>query len=465
MAPQSSQSLCIIFFRSNKVPSSLHNIPQMRLTVYRMWRDGNDDNDFHSRSPRNARRPALESLANVINAYDNFGGVRHGFGSGCNLDRSFSRPSQSYHLSPITTMGFASPTLASYSNRAAQTQMSDIPASYVNVGRGASMEDTEMTTPNPFQRPNQRNNQTPTTSASVQPHICSYNRDERMSASPSPIQVATAAYNKTRPYARLPVNDILNHSPPSGSQAQNGEASTPTSPRIRTSNDADHPMMTPPTSSPARSKNSISSISSDSTLRPPLNATEEGCCLLNTLYHICMDATSAYIANLLPATRHRHNQLPRHRNHGSRYQPYPSVRSGRPAGVAANANTRRRTLMDNIRDISTHMWRRARSDEMAPHRAEADAVHAMRDLYAWSEVVARGIDSDIECGEGAGKDPDEISLKVAYAAKRLCQWLGDGQAWDDCHGILRELRDLMEGGGFGGRISEVDDESLNGNIT
>ncbi|KAH9221504.1 hypothetical protein DL95DRAFT_381776 [Leptodontidium sp. 2 PMI_412] len=223
--------------------------------------------------------------------------------------------------------------------------------------------------------------------------------------------------------------------------------------------------MTPPSSSPASSEDSISSISSDSTLRPPFNITEQLSYLLNTLYHICMDATSTYINNLLPATRHRHNQLPRHRNHGSRHQPYPSHRSSRAAGGAANSNARRRTLMDNIRDISTHMWRRARSDEMAPHRAEAEAVLVMRDLYAWSEIVTQGMESD--GGEGnVGEDHNEIvCLKVAFAAKKLCQWLGDAQAWEDCDGVMSELGHLMEVDGSGSGISEIDEESLDEGIT
>ncbi|PVH88219.1 hypothetical protein DL98DRAFT_365064, partial [Cadophora sp. DSE1049] len=188
------------------------------------------------------------------------------------------------------------------------------------------------------------------------------------------------------------------------------------------------------------------SISSNSTLRPPFSIDEERYFRLNTLYHICMDATSTYINSLLPSTRHRHNQLPRHRNHGSRYHPYPAHRSGRGPGGAGNC--RRHTLMNNIRDISTNMWRRARSDGMAPHRAEADAVQAMRDLYAWSVVVAQGMESD-GINLGQGEDGDDVrdaiaGINVAHAAMRLCEWLGDERAWRGCDGILRELRDLLE---------------------
>ena len=56
---------------------------------------------------------------------------------------------------------------------------------------------------------------------------------------------------------------------------------------------------------------------------------------------------------------------------------------------------------------------------MAPHRAEANAVRVMRDLYAWSEVVATGLESEgIDIGDEEGGD---VGMKVGRAAKKLCQ--------------------------------------------
>lgn len=120
--------------------------------------------------------------------------------------------------------------------------------------------------------------------------------------------------------------------------------------------------------------------------------------------------------------------------------------------------------MDNISSISTHVWRRARSDGMAPHRAEADAVIAMQDLYTWSEVVVRGLDCDGYDGD-EGDGEDGAGLKVACNAKQLCRWLGDEEAWLECGSVLGQLKGLMDGETGEGRISEVDEENEGVNIT
>lgn len=108
---------------------------------------------------------------------------------------------------------------------------------------------------------------------------------------------------------------------------------------------------------------------------------------------------------------------------------------------------------------------------MAPHREEAAAVREMRDLYVWGEVVARcmesdGLDDGNEYGDsesgvtvlgpgGGGTGSDGVrypGMKVARAAERLCNWLGDEDVWDTCDTIMEELRDLVDidGGGGGG---------------
>lgn len=131
--------------------------------------------------------------------------------------------------------------------------------------------------------------------------------------------------------------------------------------------------------------------------------------------------------------------------------------------------------MDNISTICTRLWRKARRDPMAPHREEAGAVGEMRDLFVWGEVVARcmesdGLDDGSEDDSGSdvavrgardwnGIDVAFPGMKVVKAAMKLCNWLGDEDAWDTCDMVMGELRDLVEdermataeeGGGGGG---------------
>lgn len=263
-----------------------------------------------------------------------------------------------------------------------------------------------------------------------------------------------------------------------------------------------------------------------------LSITEERFHLLNNLYYICVDASAMYIRSLRPVfARCRFRDHMRSKcHHHRRYHPYrsrsPRVRSpdfgpgasrrrkppfengagsgrfskhgevdmDRRTSVTYNDDHRYHyhhhqhstspSLMDNISTISTHLWRTARADPLAPRRAEADAVTDMRDLYRWGEIIARGIhihdesspyspaflDTTInslssssetgldlemgmgvevedEIGEGVrdGKWEGEGGLKckrTARAARKLCSWIGDGMATNQCRGILGELREL-----------------------
>lgn len=89
---------------------------------------------------------------------------------------------------------------------------------------------------------------------------------------------------------------------------------------------------------------------------------------------------------------------------------------------------------------------------MAPHRSEADAVRAMRDLYAWGEIVVKAMESgmiyeDDDESEGrstvTGLDVDG-DIRIAQAAKRFCHWLGDRDAWEECEKLLGRLREREE---------------------
>ncbi|PBP27147.1 hypothetical protein BUE80_DR001928 [Diplocarpon rosae] len=381
----------------------------------------------------------------LLRNYNTSGAILNDFNSRYNLDHSFG--------------GIARLLLAS--NLPA-------PANHMGLGSIASdNQDIEMTTALSRRQSQIHGMQLGAAAASnSQARVCSCTRDSQLAKSPLPIQVTDAAFKVSRPYARLPVHDLLNgptRPPGWGDHQHEPLQSAKQTPTISNNSrkDSDH-LKTISRASSTRSV--LSSISSDSTIRPPFSLAEERFFLLNTLYHTCMDATASYAASLLPASRHRHNQLPRHRHNQARFHPYAPLRGRRSRNSANNA--RPASLMDNISTISTHIWRKARCDDMAPHRAEADAVRGMRDLYAWSEVIARGLESkaiDDGRADGGGSEADEdaedLGMRVGRAAKKLCQWLGDGQAWDECHGVTGELRDLSEREVPGGWISEIEDES------
>jgi hypothetical protein len=122
--------------------------------------------------------------------------------------------------------------------------------------------------------------------------------------------------------------------------------------------------------------------------------------------------------------------------------------------------------MDNISRISTHVWRKARSDVMAPHRAEAAAVRTMKELYAWGETVVRGFEGeDRGCDEQEGESESSVvgdegdAGRIGGAAKRLCHWFGDEQASNVCEELAGELLDLKKKGQAGTRNASVDESS------
>jgi len=83
---------------------------------------------------------------------------------------------------------------------------------------------------------------------------------------------------------------------------------------------------------------------------------------------------------------------------------------------------------------------------MAPHRAEAETVRIMGDLYKWGEVIATGVERDIVENEDGGDGSSvELNISIAEAAGLFCEWRGDERAVAECEGIGDELRALMEG--------------------
>ena len=74
----------------------------------------------------------------------------------------------------------------------------------------------------------------------------------------------------------------------------------------------------------------------------------------------------------------------------------------------------------------------------------------MGELYAWGEVIARGMDNDgtgdeddkSAFGRAAGsRDPN---MEIADAAKLPCEWFGDEKATSDCEELAAGLRALAE---------------------
>jgi hypothetical protein len=202
---------------------------------------------------------------------------------------------------------------------------------------------------------------------------------------------------------------------------------------------------TPP-SSPIPSQ--FSSISFN-TICSISNILEQRRLLVTELYHACLDASRRYILTLLPSPRYRQYRM--RQAQSCRHRPYPpSQARPRSPHHAQNtsSNNREPTLMDNISTISTRIWREARSNIMAPHRAEADTVRAMRNLYAWGEIVVRGMESGGEYeNEDDGRSAvtglqEDGAVRVAEAAKSLCGWLSDSEAWGVCERALRKLREL-----------------------
>jgi hypothetical protein len=106
--------------------------------------------------------------------------------------------------------------------------------------------------------------------------------------------------------------------------------------------------------------------------------------------------------------------------------------------------------MDYISIISTHIWRKARSDLIAPHRAEAVAVREMRDLYTWGEFLVRGVEDEDHVYDEEQSDrthdawtEEESTMMVGEVAARLCRWLRDREALRACQRVSMELMGLM----------------------
>lgn len=258
------------------------------------------------------------------------------------------------------------------------------------------------------------------------------------------IELAEAAYNAANQYARIAINDLLNAEPPSEHQWPKGH-------RISGANNASTNINELGRARTISSTSSMS-ISSPATVHPALGIAEDCVSLIANLYYTCREATDSYISTLRPARRHS--------SCSTRCHHHPYSQSQRPG--QGNHQGRSPTLMDNISTICTRLWRKARSDVLAPRRKEAKAVRDMRDLYAWGEILSRVFQSeDLEgngmewesamgsLDSGGGSD---VWAMVGEAGNNLCEWLGNDEALLVCGGVVRELRMLKEKQGGGGSL-------------
>lgn len=440
--------------------------------------------DQRNNTPKQGAFNMTSSDQPICYHHSGFGGIRHGFNRPYPGRLPLRNSSPSVTLPPLQLMdGFEQ---RSYSPAVQQTHGSGDTIVYHDRGFGG----VRMTTPAPpSRRPSEMTGIQPTSAVESVDQICAC--DKKIGSGPNvsiPNLTREALDLAQRPYARVAIDGLLNsdrfqNTFPSHFQAQNNTQSyqpsiPPAIPDFQMRDSTLSPTLSTTTTNPSSTMRDRS--------HPTFSAIEQRCFLLNTLYHICVDATAVYSRSLLPA---RHSRS-RHRRYHPYRSTYPNHSSGNGAAGNASRNSAQPSLMDNISTICTHLWRKARHDVMAPHRAEADAVREMRDLYAWAELVARAMDSDgllsvddistdggsvSEYGPGGGAGFNgsggvEVPIRVGRAAKRICEWVGDEEGWDSCDSVCNELRELgekdrdgdrrMNGDTRGRVVEEVDDGEI-----
>ena len=106
---------------------------------------------------------------------------------------------------------------------------------------------------------------------------------------------------------------------------------------------------------------------------------------------------------------------------------------------------------------------------MAPHRAEAQAVRDMKDLYVWGEVLVQGVeggglraDQDDDGSLWEGLTGDDCFMKCGEAAINICEWLNTVEHWVSCQNIAVELKELAdeEKTGKGKDCSDDEEEQI-----
>ncbi|KAE9381398.1 hypothetical protein N431DRAFT_476231 [Stipitochalara longipes BDJ] len=399
----------------------------MRFTLFGMEID--DDN--HNPDDHLSSVPAHQHLPVSVNC---FGGIRHGFNSrsirAIPYPFSLNSSPHPYHLAPMQ-----SATSNPFSNIRAQ----DLPAQQVTTLAASRISSEEI------------GSMSPSFMEQAPAHI-DCGRHTRytlpIQRSVPEVDLAETAFNAASRSARIAVNNLLNSAPASEDQWDNGDLFSSTNNATAKIHGIGQAR--------TMSTGSLMSISSSATLQPTSSSAPSRISLIVDLYYTSTDATNSYISTLRPVRRHTACSV--------RCRHHPYAHGSRPR--APKCGGRSRTLMDNISAICTHMWRRAKSDILAPHREEAGTVRDMRDLYAWGEVISRAFqsddleesDMDWESARGSlcsGMGTD-MWTKVGEAAKRLCEWLGNEEAILICEDVVNELKKLKEKEDCGGDIEGLD---------
>jgi hypothetical protein len=261
--------------------------------------------------------------------------------------------------------------------------------------------------------------------------------EPHMAANPPPNEPPHDTISQINRHTRMEIPNMLNPETPSnyGQDSQQGTSHNPLL------------ISTPSVSSMLSTRYGSPTISSTTIRGDSSWVTERRNTLVTDIHSACLEASNRYIRLLRHSAHNHHHGMRQGRN--ARYHPYspPSYRARSPFS-RRDQNTTARTLMENISRISTHLWREARRDIMARHRAEADTVRRMRNLYAWGEVVVRSVADgwDYE-NEDDGRStmtgvPEDGIGRICEAARRFCLGLRDQGAWDECDRHARALGNL-----------------------
>lgn len=213
---------------------------------------------------------------------------------------------------------------------------------------------------------------------SYPPNICGYTLPVVSSTNSTSLLTAGIGTNTGRaalPNCLLPsVNELLSPRPPFPTRTTleyrpqgNGVQDNDQSPRPT----SQAPRMSTGTPSSSSVVSGLSTTTSGTVQAAP-SITERRYSLIVALYRICLEAAATYADSIRRPGHRRGAHGAGQGARGHRYHPYrqsPSLpsqwRSQRTHGGGEQ------TLMDCISVICTWLWRRARSDLMAPHEAES----------------------------------------------------------------------------------------------
>jgi hypothetical protein len=396
------------------------------------------------------RAPPLNDDYINVAGQRGFGDIRHGFNNPSRPDNqsvTYTRFPLSYPTTPLDPYDIMVPGFVN-----GISQIVPDTSSLENGGTQTDDDyaDEEVTAPVGFSR-------NPSMGQPVEemgyPCSCPNALDSMASTANVVSRFGTYAGRAPLPGYVLPgLNELLNHQPSSQVHPNQGRSHIMQRWQHYTQSPPDHqaPNADSLTHSSLSNLSTLSTIPSN-TIQAPLSIAERRSNLLVALYGICLQASAAYTSSFaLPLGRDRAQLLGSRRPQGDRYHPYAMARVSHCQSRSHEAHSGERALMDYISIISTHIWRKARSDLIAPHRAEAVAVREMRDLYTWGEFLVRGVEDEDHVYDEEQSDrthdawtEEESTMMVGEVAARLCRWLRDREALRACQRVSMELMGLM----------------------